>query len=147
VAERIGSKSNTSNVQPHLNNSEYFNIKTECEGARYDSKAQANFARDLDLLRARGKDRVESWERQVRFSLVVKGTTNLRLHRCRQNQLCRWSALGQPSGHKNTRRGAGSAYVKIVREWWLKFDPRVDPNPDGSARISRHGVDDNTDFY
>jgi len=40
----------------------------------YDSKAEATFARELDLRRfARGKDKVESWERQIRFPLNVNG--------------------------------------------------------------------------
>jgi predicted nuclease of restriction endonuclease-like RecB superfamily len=52
----------------------YFNKKTEYGGIRYDSKAEATYAQQLDLMRhARGKDRVDSWERQVRFPLIVNG--------------------------------------------------------------------------
>jgi hypothetical protein len=40
----------------------------------YHSKREAQFPRDLDLLkRARGSEKVESWESQVRFKLMVNG--------------------------------------------------------------------------
>lgn len=49
--------------------------KTEYGGIRYDSKAEAEFARGLDLRMhaTYAKDRVESWERQIPFKLVVNG--------------------------------------------------------------------------
>lgn len=55
----------------------YNSQKTEYGGIRYDSKAEATYARNLDL-RMHAQDpheRVESWERQIRFPLVVNGTT------------------------------------------------------------------------
>lgn len=51
-------------------------IKTEYGGIRYDSKAEAIYARNLDVrMHAQGRERVASWERQIRFPLVVNGTT------------------------------------------------------------------------
>jgi hypothetical protein len=48
--------------------------KTVYGGITFDSKREADFARDLDFMKhARGRDRVESWERQVRFPLLVNG--------------------------------------------------------------------------
>lgn len=50
----------------------YFNKFTEYNGVVFHSKSEADFARSLDLLmHAQGKDRVESWERQIRFPIVV----------------------------------------------------------------------------
>ena len=50
----------------------YRNIKSEYGGVRYDSKAEATFARELDLrMHAQGKDKVESWERQIPIKLIV----------------------------------------------------------------------------
>jgi hypothetical protein len=38
----------------------------------YDSAREADFARQLDLLKhGQGKDRVDSWERQLRIPLIV----------------------------------------------------------------------------
>jgi hypothetical protein len=46
--------------------------KTMYGGARYDSKREADYARELDLRkRARGSDKIAEWERQVRIPLVV----------------------------------------------------------------------------
>ena len=52
----------------------YHAKKTEYGGVRYDSKAEATYAQGLDLrMHARGKEKVESWERQIRFPLTVNG--------------------------------------------------------------------------
>jgi hypothetical protein len=52
----------------------YGNRKTVYDAFQYDSKAEAEFAMNLNLLRhAQGKNRVESWERQVHFPLIVNG--------------------------------------------------------------------------
>ena len=52
--------------------SKYFNRKTDYNGIKYDSRKDAAFAQSLDLqMHARGPDRVESWERQVRFPVHV----------------------------------------------------------------------------
>jgi hypothetical protein len=49
--------------------------KTAYNGVLYDSMREAEYARGLDLrLRARGKDRVKSWRRQVPLKLSVNGT-------------------------------------------------------------------------
>ena len=38
----------------------------------YHSSAEAQYAKRLDLMmHAQGRDRVESWERQIRFPLIV----------------------------------------------------------------------------
>jgi hypothetical protein len=44
---------------------------TEYKGHRYDSKFEASYAADLDLLVRAGK--VKSWERQVKIPLEVNG--------------------------------------------------------------------------
>ena len=47
------------------------NIKTEYGRVRYDSKREAEFARELDLRMhaTYAQDRVESWERQISIGL------------------------------------------------------------------------------
>ena len=49
--------------------------KTEYNGVLYDSKKEAQFARDLDLAKhAKNiKERVISWERQVPYKFVYEG--------------------------------------------------------------------------
>jgi hypothetical protein len=52
------------------------NIPTTYNGRRYDSKKEAEFAQQLDAMRhAQGRDKVDSWEPQVRFPLVVSDVT------------------------------------------------------------------------
>jgi hypothetical protein len=54
----------------------YRNEPTWYNGIRYDSKREAEFAKNLDLSKhAQGSDRVESWDRQIRFPLVVNNVT------------------------------------------------------------------------
>jgi hypothetical protein len=54
----------------------YRNEPTWFDGVRYDSKREAEFAQELKtLMHAQGKERVEAWERQIRFPLVVNGLT------------------------------------------------------------------------
>jgi len=45
--------------------------KTEYGGQMYDSAAEANRAAELDILKRCGK--IQSWERQVSFPIVVNG--------------------------------------------------------------------------
>jgi phenylpropionate dioxygenase-like ring-hydroxylating dioxygenase large terminal subunit len=48
--------------------------KTEYNGVLYDSKREAEYAFQLDMrLKARGKDRIKSWTRQVTLPLEVNG--------------------------------------------------------------------------
>ncbi len=51
------------------------NKKTDYKGEKYDSKAEAKYAAELDMLRnARFEaQRVVLWERQVRYPFVVNG--------------------------------------------------------------------------
>ncbi len=51
----------------------YHNKKTDYKGEKYDSKAEAGYAAELDMLKnARFEaQRVVLWERQVRYPLVV----------------------------------------------------------------------------
>lgn len=57
---------------PHSRANKFGAIRTEYDGRVYHSKREADFARSLDLLKhARGKDKVESWEPQLRIPLVV----------------------------------------------------------------------------
>lgn len=51
----------------------YNNTPQLYDGNRYDSKKEAEFAKQLDL-RVKAKD-IKSWERQVRIPLVVNGYT------------------------------------------------------------------------
>jgi hypothetical protein len=53
--------------------SKYGNKKTEYGGFLFDSKKEANYARELDLLKsAKGyHDKVHSWERQIPFEIRV----------------------------------------------------------------------------
>lgn len=51
--------------------SKYGNRKTEYNGIKYDSKKEAEFAQQLDLLKRAGE--VRSWERQKRISLDING--------------------------------------------------------------------------
>lgn len=53
----------------------YYNIWTEYNGIKYQSKKEAMFAEELDLLkRATNKDyKVISWERQLPFKIIVDG--------------------------------------------------------------------------
>lgn len=55
--------------------SKYGNRRTEYDGVLYDSKAEAEFARTLDICRKASKesDRVVSWERQVAYVVEIKG--------------------------------------------------------------------------
>jgi hypothetical protein len=46
--------------------------KTEYNGVLYDSKREAEHAFQLDMrLKARGKDRIKSWTRQITLPLMV----------------------------------------------------------------------------
>jgi len=57
--------------------SKYGNVKTFYNGVVYESKREADCARDLDTLKkAVGKERIESIERQVPFLLQNKFTDN-----------------------------------------------------------------------
>jgi hypothetical protein len=47
--------------------SKYNAVKTEYKGVKYDSKAEAHYAIDLDMLKLNGK--VSFWLRQVPFTL------------------------------------------------------------------------------
>jgi hypothetical protein len=50
----------------------YHNIKTEYKGDTYDSKKEADYAVLLDTMkRAKGVDRVLSWERQVPYKIKI----------------------------------------------------------------------------
>lgn len=52
----------------------YRNVHETYNGVIYHSKREAAYARELDLrLRARGRDRIKSWRRQVKISLDVYG--------------------------------------------------------------------------
>lgn len=51
--------------------SKYGNIKTEYNGNKYDSKAEALYAKQLDYRKLSGE--VISWERQVPVRLEVNG--------------------------------------------------------------------------
>jgi len=57
------------------NNNKFGAQKTEYAGEAYDSKAEADFAAELDLLKAarNPKERVERWERQVKYEVKVNG--------------------------------------------------------------------------
>lgn len=57
------------NITSHKRKSKYRNEKTEYNGVLYDSKKEAKYAQDLDLL-VKGKQ-VEKWERQTPFTCVV----------------------------------------------------------------------------
>lgn len=55
-----------------LQPNKYRNVHETYNGVTYHSKREAAYARELDLrLRARGKDRIQSWRRQVKISLDV----------------------------------------------------------------------------
>jgi hypothetical protein len=49
--------------------------KTEYNGDMYDSKKEAEYARELDLAMhaVDEKDRVKRWERQLRFRVKIEG--------------------------------------------------------------------------
>lgn len=50
----------------------YFNKPTEYNGVTFHSKREADYAHALDLLLlAQGRDRVASWERQLRIPIIV----------------------------------------------------------------------------
>lgn len=51
--------------------SKFGNIRTMYKGDVFDSKHEAFFARDLDF-RVKGKD-IKSYERQVRFPIIING--------------------------------------------------------------------------
>lgn len=51
--------------------SKYKNRKTEYNGALYDSKKEADYALQLDMLMKAGE--IQSWERQIRLDAVVEG--------------------------------------------------------------------------
>lgn len=54
--------------------SKYGNLKTEYNGYVYMSKKEANYAQELDyLMKAKGADRVLSFERQVPFQVILNG--------------------------------------------------------------------------
>lgn len=54
--------------------SKYGNRKTEYNGVTYDSKKEAAFAQELDVLKhATGPDKVASWEGQVPYVCKVEG--------------------------------------------------------------------------
>lgn len=53
------------------NYSKYHNIKTEYNGIKYDSKKEAQFAQDLDMLKRAGE--IKDWKRQIAFKMVVEG--------------------------------------------------------------------------
>ena len=57
-----------------LNHSKYKAVKTEYKGRKYDSKREAAYAAELDMLKnARtGDKRVEEWTPQVRIPLIVR---------------------------------------------------------------------------
>jgi len=75
VVANLGDLSKTLDHALNLKDLNKFHaIKTEYGGVRYDSKREAEYARELDLrMHAQGKDRVETWERQIRFPLIVNG--------------------------------------------------------------------------
>ncbi len=51
--------------------SKYGNIAREYDGIVYASKKEAEFAKELDLLKKAGE--IKDWERQVKISLDVNG--------------------------------------------------------------------------
>jgi len=53
----------------------YNAIRTDYKGSLYDSRKEAEFAQELDLLKKAKKkaDRVIRWDRQVRYDIKVKG--------------------------------------------------------------------------
>lgn len=55
--------------------SKYGNVKTEYAGQKFDSRKEAKYAQELDLLKsAKGyHDKVHSWERQVPFVIEING--------------------------------------------------------------------------
>lgn len=56
----------------HVKRNKYGAKKTVYGGITYDSKREAEYAAQLDMQRlARGKDKVESWERQLPIKIIV----------------------------------------------------------------------------
>lgn len=57
-----------------IKKSKYNNQRSEHAGESYQSKAEANYARNLDLMKiaTTEKDRVVKWERQIKFPIAVK---------------------------------------------------------------------------
>lgn len=55
--------------------SKYGNKKTEYKGEVYDSKREAAYAAELDMLKkaSSARERVVSWKRQVPFSVKING--------------------------------------------------------------------------
>lgn len=50
----------------------YFNKLTVYDGITYHSKREAEYAQQLDAMcHAQGRDRVDRWERQIRFPIFV----------------------------------------------------------------------------
>lgn len=58
-------------IQAQVPQSKYKNRITPYNGVRYHSQREADYARELDWLVQAGQ--LKSWERQVRFPLVVQG--------------------------------------------------------------------------
>jgi hypothetical protein len=57
---------------PQSGRSKYRNKPTVFDGITYHSKKEADFAATLKIqMHAQGKDKVESWERQIRIPLFV----------------------------------------------------------------------------
>jgi hypothetical protein len=62
--------------QPAVAKTKYGNVPTVFDGVKYDSKREAEFAQELKLLmHVQGPGRVESWDRQIRFPLIVNDVT------------------------------------------------------------------------
>lgn len=55
--------------------SKYGNKKTEYGGFMFDSKKEAKYAQELDLLKSARdpRDKVHTWERQIPFEICVNG--------------------------------------------------------------------------
>lgn len=51
----------------------YGNKRTEYNGTTYDSKREAEYARELDLLLHEVNGKLASWERQVPVPIIVNG--------------------------------------------------------------------------
>lgn len=57
-----------------MRTSKYKNVKTEYNGIKYDSKKEAEYARQLDIFKhASGKMQVLEIIRQPIFSIIIKG--------------------------------------------------------------------------
>jgi hypothetical protein len=102
----------------------YHAKKTEYNGVLYHSQREAAYAVELDLLkRARGKDRIASWRRQIRIPLLVNGM-----------KICDYVVdfeLTFPDGSielveiKGFETAIFKLKLKLFRASWLRDNPTV----------------------